>query len=131
MRCSWNSRSVAATTARSRSPSTPSESAGPTTEVLVDVVGYTTDARLKAIETSLATKANSADVYTKAEIDAKLAGKLDNAKVLWAIVNSDGTLDQGKGALVAGTAKLAGLGTYEVAFERDITACAAIANAGR
>lgn len=100
--------------------------AGPTTEVLVDVVGYTTDTRLKAIETSLATKANSADVYTKAEIDAKLAGKLDNAKVLWAIVNSDGTLDQGKGALVAGTASL-GVGSYEVAFERDITACAAIA----
>ncbi len=39
--------------------------AGPTTEVLVDVVGYTTDTRLKAIETSLTTKANSADVYTK------------------------------------------------------------------
>ncbi len=32
--------------------------AGPTTEVLVDVVGYTTDTRIKAIETSLATKAN-------------------------------------------------------------------------
>lgn len=35
--------------------------AGPTTEVLVDVVGYTTDTRLKAIETSLAGKANAAD----------------------------------------------------------------------
>lgn len=35
--------------------------AGPTTEVLVDVVGYTTDTRLKAIETSLATKADVAD----------------------------------------------------------------------
>jgi hypothetical protein len=38
--------------------------AGPTTEVLVDVVGYTTDSRLKAIETSLASKPDRTQTVT-------------------------------------------------------------------
>lgn len=37
-------------------------STGPTSDVLVDVVGYSTEARLKTVEATLATKANSADV---------------------------------------------------------------------
>ena len=105
--------------------------AGPTTEVLVDVVGYTTDTRIKtietkvgAIETALTTKANSSDVYTKAEVDAKLAGKLDNAKVLWAIMNSNGTLDQGNGVV---SVQKSGNGFYAVTFNRNISTCAGVA----
>ena len=100
---------------------------GPTTEVLIDVVGYTTV--IAAGYTKAEIDAKLAAVYTRTEVDTLLAGKLDNAKVLWAIVNSDGTLDRGKGATAGGTGRPFGLpGTYEVAFERDITACAAIAN---
>lgn len=43
---------------------------GPTTGVLVDVVGYTTTAGLDAIVADLAQKANATDVYTKAQTDA-------------------------------------------------------------
>ena len=51
--------------------------AGPTTDVLIDVVGYTSDAKLKALkalkalEANLANKADSADVYKKSDSDAK------------------------------------------------------------
>ena len=99
--------------------------AGPTTEILIDVVGYTS--AIADVYTKAEVDAALAGRYTKTEVDTLLAGKLDNAKVLWAIVNADGTLDRGKGALVAGTNSL-GTGTYQVAFERDITTCAAIAN---
>lgn len=65
--------------------------AGPTSDVLVDVVGYTTDTRLKAIETSLATKANSADVNsalaTKANA-ADLAAKANAADSAGFMVNN-------------------------------------------
>ncbi len=44
---------------------------GPTTDVLIDVVGYTTSAGLQDVVTQLGQKANSADVYTKAEADAR------------------------------------------------------------
>ena len=58
--------------------------AGPTTDILIDVVGYMTntglkelvaDVALKAntadVNAALATKANAADVYTKADADAR------------------------------------------------------------
>ncbi len=102
--------------------------AGPTTEVLIDVVGYT--AANPAVYTKAEIDAKLAGLYTRTEVDTLLAGKLDNAKVLWAIVNTDGTLDKGKGALVAGTARL-GIGTYQVTFERDMTACAAMPASAR
>jgi hypothetical protein len=73
--------------------------AGPTTEVLVDVVGYTTDTRLKAIETALATKANSADVYTRTQIDASAANSTKAA----GYVGSDG---------LSGCANFACIGTW-------------------
>jgi len=64
--------------------------AGPTTDVLVDIVGYTTDAKLQALEAGLATKANAADVYTKSEIDAstanalRVAGGVDSSGAVYA-----------------------------------------------
>ena len=45
--------------------------AGPTTDILIDVVGYTTNTGLQALVADVAAKANSADVYTKAQSDAK------------------------------------------------------------
>lgn len=46
---------------------------GPTTDLLIDVVGYTTNTGLQSLVADLATKANAADVYTKAEVDAAIA----------------------------------------------------------
>ena len=46
---------------------------GPTTDVLIDVVGYTTNAGLQDLVTQLGQKANSADVYTRAQVDAAIA----------------------------------------------------------
>lgn len=43
---------------------------GPTTELLVDVVGYTTNTGLQQLVADVAGKANTADVYTKAQADA-------------------------------------------------------------
>jgi hypothetical protein len=45
---------------------------GPTMDVVVDIVGYTTKAGLADLVGLVNTKANSADVYTKAEVDAAL-----------------------------------------------------------
>jgi hypothetical protein len=46
-------------------------------------------------------------------------------KLLWAVVDSGGTLAFGSGATAA--RKMQGNGTYEVTFDRDITECATIA----
>jgi hypothetical protein len=48
-------------------------------------------------------------------------------KVLWAVVNSDGTLARGKGALDASTL---GGGSYEVLFDRNVRKCAYTATIG-
>ncbi len=50
--------------------------AGPTTDILIDVVGYTTDTGLQDINTQLGQKANSSDVYTKAEVDTAVGSKV-------------------------------------------------------
>jgi hypothetical protein len=77
--------------------------AGPTTDILIDVVGYTL----------------AADFYTKAEADAK---------DLWAVVNADGTLARGStNAVSSGTTVGGG---YEVIFNRDVTGCAYTATVG-
>ncbi len=47
--------------------------AGQTTDILVDVVGYLTNTGLQELVADVATKANAADVYTKAQIDGKFA----------------------------------------------------------
>ena len=44
--------------------------AGPTTDILIDVVGYMTNTGLQELVAEVALKANAADVYTKAEVDA-------------------------------------------------------------
>ena len=43
---------------------------GPTTDILIDVVGYMTNTGLQEIVAKVALKANTADVYTKAQVDA-------------------------------------------------------------
>jgi hypothetical protein len=51
-------------------------------------------------------------------------------KVLWAVVNSDGTLARGKGA-VSATALGVGNGLYGVRFDRDVRRCVYTATIGR
>ncbi len=87
--------------------------------IILDVVGYFITSSLTQLDTRL--DALEANVYTKAEVDALLAAKLDDAKVMWAIVASDGALTLGKGAVAADTNKLSGTGAYEVGFNRNIT----------
>jgi hypothetical protein len=54
----------------------------------------------------------------------------DPATALWAVVNLDGTLARGSGAV--SSARLdPGFGTYEVIFDRDVTGCAYVASAGQ
>ena len=62
---------------------------GPTTDILIDVVGYTNSSRLDALQagidgvqaanaaqqTQIDAKANSVDVYTKAQVDTAIAGR--------------------------------------------------------
>ncbi len=48
---------------------------GPTSDVLIDVVGYTKSSGLQEINSALGTKADSADVYTKAEVDEAIANR--------------------------------------------------------
>ena len=55
--------------------------AGPTTEVLVDVVGYTTTGKLDELATQVAAKADLSDVYSRSEVDAKVAAKADVSDV--------------------------------------------------
>ena len=43
---------------------------GPTTDILIDVVGYTTNTGLQQLVADVAAKANAADVYTKAQVDS-------------------------------------------------------------
>jgi hypothetical protein len=76
---------------------------GPITDVLIDVVGYTRTAELGAVmdqldaltaanaaqQSQIDAKANSADVYTKAEIDASAASSVRAA----GYVSSTGTQD--------------------------------------
>ncbi len=45
--------------------------AGPTTDMLIDIVGYMTSAGLQELVADVANKANSADVYSKAEADTR------------------------------------------------------------
>jgi len=101
--------------------------AGPTTDVLIDVVGYTTniglqqlvaDVALKAniadVNASLAAKANAGNVYTKAQVDGL---------TLHATVTSNGTLvlARSRGATAASTSAT---GTCRVNFGAvDITNC--------
>ena len=68
--------------------------------VVIDVGGYYTDQSLK---------------------------ELASPEILYAIVNSTGDLVRHEGGSDPGTNRIGG-GTYEVEFDRDITACVAIGN---
>lgn len=49
--------------------------AGPTTEILIDVVGYTTSAGLQQLVADVALKANTADVYNKTQLGAAFVSR--------------------------------------------------------
>jgi hypothetical protein len=54
--------------------------AGPTTDILIDVVGYMTSAGLQELVADVAAKANAADVYTKAQVDAAIVARAPIAR---------------------------------------------------
>lgn len=85
--------------------------------VIVDVVGYydhhTHDGRY----------------YTESEVNAALGGKVDSSRVMSAVVEADGQLARGVGAVSAGVAD-AQTGWYEVAFNRDVSGCTFSATPG-
>lgn len=88
--------------------------AGPTTDILIDVVGYMTSAGLQELVADVATKANAADVYTKAQVDAL---------TMYASVESNGTLVTARSNGATSVNK-SGTGTYFVIFGSvDITSC--------
>jgi len=103
--------------------------AGPTTEVLIDVVGYMVegdgDARLTALERTVGGKADASTTYSKAEVDALLAAKLDDSNLKWAIVSKSGALLREKGAVASSRLSL---GSFEVVFDSDLSTCSAIAS---
>ena len=102
---------------------------GPTTEVLIDVVGYMvagdSDARLAALEKAIGDKADASTTYSKAQVDALLAAKLDDSNIKWAIVSTTGVLLRSKGAV---SSNRQNLGFFEVVFDDDLSTCSAIAS---
>jgi hypothetical protein len=100
--------------------------------IFIDIVGYYTDAtlvdvdsRLTALETAIGGKADASTTYSKTEVDALLAAKLDDSNIKWAIVSKTGELLRGKGA-VSSTRQF--LGFFEVVFDGDLSTCSAIAS---
>lgn len=91
--------------------------AGPTTDILIDVVGYTSTTALDA-------KANSADVYTRAEIDA--ANALQPVH-MYVSVASNGNIFSSIASPGVSTAKT-GTGTYEITFPVSVIRCTAVAS---
>lgn len=97
--------------------------AGPTTDILADVVGYTLEnpdvyTRAEADELFL----TDVDAYTKAEADEAFGA-------LFAVVSANGTLDRSSDGVVSAT-RYQDPGRYEVIFDRDISACAYSVTAG-
>jgi len=80
--------------------------AGPTTDVLIDVVGYTTNIGLQQLVADVAAKANSADVYTKAQSDAAAKRR----QVIGGYVDTTG-IKESSGAF---TSSRSGVGQYFV-----------------
>jgi len=69
--------------------------AGPTTDILIDVVGYMTNTGLKELVADVALKANAANVYTKAELGAGYAtssGSVSQSGSVLGFTGSDQTV---------------------------------------
>jgi len=84
---------------------------GPTTDILIDVVGHTTDAKLKALEASLETKVDAADL---------LFATIAPANSSPAIVRGSGVTNVEK----------TGVG-WRVRFNRDVSECTWMATYGQ
>lgn len=119
--------------------------AGPTSDVLVDVVGYTTDARLRALEAAIATKPDRTQTITVSGRDLTDAGAFQTGTVNGCTSDISGqrgilTLPLPVGATilnVTGTFFDSSLGTYRAAPRRvtpiatgDNTAEIAVATGG-
>ena len=72
------------------------------------------------VQPGLAGKADAADTYTKAEVDAAIAAA--GPTMYWARVAADGTLVEGSSGVSMESG--AGGGTYTVQFPVDVSACA-------
>ncbi len=86
--------------------------AGPTTDVLIDVIGYFTNAGVQELVADLAAKANAADVYTKAQIDASTA----NGLLAVGQINTNGSLATNRTWFGSFTTAHAGTGEYSITF---------------
>lgn len=97
--------------------------------VLADVVGYYTGTGLQELVADVAAKANAADVYTKAEVNALLAPinarltAIESNAPLYAHVEGTPTpsITRGSGAV---SVTYQSLGDFTVIFDRDISTCA-------
>ena len=84
----------------------------PRTDILIDVVGYTNNSTLAALQAAIDAKANSADVYSKAEIDASTANALRAAGT----VSSLGPEQNGYTKIGSWTSSRLAPGTYSISF---------------
>ena len=99
--------------------------AGPTTDILIDVVGYTTntglqqlvaEVALKASAAEVATKASAADVFTKTEVNKLVAP-------LYVSVTAGGAVYRGASSGLVSVARTAA-GIYTLTFNRTVSSCA-------
>ena len=99
--------------------------AGPTTDILIDVVGYTTntglqqlvaEVALKASAAEVATKASAADVFTKTQVNNLVAP-------LYVSVTPGGAVYAGASSGLVSVAKTA-TGSYTLTFNRTVSNCA-------
>jgi hypothetical protein len=70
---------------------------------------------------------STSDKAVSAEEDVSATAKTKQKKALYAVVNADGTLDRGKGAVAS---EQLDTGAYEVLFDRNITTCAFVSTIG-
>ncbi len=89
-------------------------------DIVIDIVGYYTNASLKELVAELAMKANAADVYTKNEVDAAL----NAAAPMWVVKSNNGANADGRTSSPNFSIARIGTGSYAAAFGRvDITNC--------
>jgi hypothetical protein len=93
---------------------------GPTADVLIDVVGYNTSSGLQELVANVAAKANTADVYTKAEIDASPA----NSLLAMGQIKPDGSTVGAYTSFGAYTTSRTSVGQYEITFAGLSAGCA-------